>query len=397
MAHKVAQLSDIFPEILLASRTKSRCDDIAREIEELQGRKIQTAALDADDPKNTIALIEEFKPDILINVALPYQDLVLMDACLATKTPYLDTANYEPKDTAKFEYHWQWAYKERFEQAGVMALLGSGFDPGVTNVFSAYAQKELFDVIDTIDILDCNAGNHGHKFATNFNPEINIREITQPGRYWLRNGQDGEGVDAGAAGDGRWKQIPPMSMRWDFEFPEIGAKPAYLLYHEELESLCRNIPNVKHIRFWMTFGESYLKHLEVLENVGLTRIDPIDFNGQKIVPIEFLRALLPDPASLAKNCSGWTSIGCLVEGTKNGKRRKVFIYNNCDHAACYREVRSQAISYTTGVPAAVGAAMMATGKWNRPGVWNIEQMDPTPFLELLGKHGLPWHVKEYEV
>lgn len=397
MAHKVAQLSDIFPEILLASRTKSRCDDIAREIEELQGRKIQTAALDADDPKNTIALIEEFKPDILINVALPYQDLVLMDACLATKTPYLDTANYEPKDTAKFEYHWQWAYKERFEQAGVMALLGSGFDPGVTNVFSAYAQKELFDVIDTIDILDCNAGNHGHKFATNFNPEINIREITQPGRYWLRNGQDGEGVDAGAAGDGRWKQIPPMSMRWDFEFPEIGAKPAYLLYHEELESLCRNIPNVKHIRFWMTFGESYLKHLEVLENVGLTRIDPIDFNGQKIVPIEFLRALLPDPASLAKNYTGWTSIGCLVEGTKNGKRRKVFIYNNCDHAACYREVRSQAISYTTGVPAAVGAAMMATGKWNRPGVWNIEQMDPTPFLELLGKHGLPWHVKEYEV
>lgn len=397
MAHKVAQLSDIFPEILLASRTKSRCDDIAREIEELQGQKIQTAALDADDPKNTIALIEKFKPDILINVALPYQDLVLMDACLATKTPYLDTANYEPKDTAKFEYHWQWAYKERFEKAGVMALLGSGFDPGVTNVFSAYAQKELFDVIDTIDILDCNAGNHGHKFATNFNPEINIREITQPGRYWLRSGQEGEGVDAGAAGDGRWKQIPPMSMRWDFEFPDVGPKAAYLLYHEELESLCRNIPNVKHIRFWMTFGDSYLKHLEVLENVGLTRIDPIDFNGQKIVPIEFLKALLPDPASLAKNYTGWTSIGCLVEGTKNGKRRKVFIYNNCDHAACYREVRSQAISYTTGVPAAVGAAMMATGKWNKPGVWNIEQMDPTPFLELLGKHGLPWHVKEYEV
>lgn len=397
VAHKVAQLPEIFTEVMLASRTKSRCDDIAREIEELQGRKIQTAALDADDPKNTIALIEEFKPDILINVALPYQDLVLMDACLATKTPYLDTANYEPKETAKFEYHWQWAYKERFEQAGVMALLGSGFDPGVTNVFSAYAQKELFDVIDTIDILDCNAGNHGHKFATNFNPEINIREITQPGRYWLRNGQEGEGVDAGAAGDGRWKQIQPMSMRWDFDFPDVGPKAAYLLYHEELESLCRNIPNVKHIRFWMTFGESYLKHLEVLENVGLTRIDPIDFNGQKIVPIEFLKALLPDPASLAKNYTGWTSIGCLVEGTKDGKRRKVFIYNNCDHAACYREVRSQAISYTTGVPAVVGAAMMVTGKWKKPGVWNIEQMDPTPFLELLARHGLPWHVKEYPV
>jgi saccharopine dehydrogenase (NAD+, L-lysine-forming) len=267
----------------------------------------------------------------------------------------------------------------------------------VTNVFCAYAQKKLFDQIETIDILDCNAGDHGHKFATNFNPEINIREITQPGRYWERNGQDGEGTPAGEAAEGRWKQIEPMSMRWDFDFPEVGERAAYLLYHEEIESLCRNIPGVRQIRFWMTFGDSYLKHLEVLQNVGMTSIEPIDYEGKKIVPIQFLKALLPDPASLAKNYTGKTSIGCLIEGVKDGKRRKVFIYNVCDHAACYEEVRSQAISYTTGVPAAVGAAMMVTGKWNKPGVHNIEELDPEPFLELLGKHGLPWHVKEMPV
>lgn len=397
VAHKCAQLKDVFTDILLASRTRERCDDIAREIKEMQGVTLRTAALDADDPKNTVALIREFGPDLVLNVALPYQDLAIMDACLETGVSYLDTANYEPEDTAKFEYHWQWAYRERFEKAGIMALLGSGFDPGVTNVFCAYAQKELFDQIDTIDILDCNAGDHGHKFATNFNPEINIREITQPGRYWERNGENGEGTPGESAGEGRFKQIEPMSMRWDFDFPEVGPKAAYLLYHEEIESLCRNIPGVKRIRFWMTFGDSYLKHLEVLQNVGMTSIEPIMYEGRKIVPIQFLKALLPDPSSLAKNYTGKTSIGCLIEGTKDGKRRKVFIYNVCDHAECYKEVRSQAISYTTGVPAAVGAAMMVTGKWKKPGVYNIEEMDPTPFLELLARHGLPWHVQEMPV
>jgi len=282
VAHKCAQLSDVFGEILLASRTVSRCDAIAAEIKEMQGVEMKTAALDADEAKNTVALINEFKPDLVLNVALPYQDLTIMDACLETGVAYLDTANYEPLDTAKFEYHWQWAYRERFEKAGIMALLGSGFDPGVTNVFCAYAQKKLFDQIESIDILDCNAGDHGHPFATNFNPEINIREITQPGRYWAREGIDGEGEDAGEAGEGRWKQIEPMSMRWDYDFPEVGVKSAYLLYHEEIESLCRNIPGVKKIRFWMTFGESYLKHLEVLQNVGMTSIEPIDFQGQKV-------------------------------------------------------------------------------------------------------------------
>lgn len=397
VAHKCAQLKDVFTDILLASRTRERCDDIAREIKEMQGVTLRTAALDADDPKNTVALIREFGPDLVLNVALPYQDLAIMDACLEAGVSYLDTANYEPEDTAKFEYHWQWAYRERFEKAGIMALLGSGFDPGVTNVFCAYAQKELFDQIDTIDILDCNAGDHGHKFATNFNPEINIREITQPGRYWERNGENGEGTPGESAGEGRFKQIEPMSMRWDFDFPEVGPKAAYLLYHEEIESLCRNIPGVKRIRFWMTFGDSYLKHLEVLQNVGMTSIEPIMYEGRKIVPIQFLKALLPDPSSLAKNYTGKTSIGCLIEGTKDGKRRKVFIYNVCDHAECYKEVRSQAISYTTGVPAAVGAAMMVTGKWKKPGVYNIEEMDPTPFLELLARHGLPWHVQEMPV
>ncbi len=397
VAHKCAQQKEVFSEIVFATRTKSRADEIAAEVLSMQGVRIQTAALDADDPKNTVQLIREFGPALVLHVALPYQDLAIMDACLETGTPYLDTANYEPPDNAKFEYHYQWAYRERFEKAGIMALLGSGFDPGVTNVFCAYAQKRLFDEIFTIDILDCNAGDHGHKFATNFNPEINLREITQPGRYWERDGQDGPGEPAGEAGDGRWKQIPAMSMRWDFDFPEVGPRAAYLLYHEELESLCRNIPGVKHIRFWMTFGDSYLKHLEVLQNVGMTSIEPVEFQGMKIVPIQFLQKLLPDPASLAKNYTGKTCIGCLIEGKKDGRARKVFIYNVCDHAECYREVRSQAISYTTGVPASVGAAMMVTGQWNRPGVHNIEELDPEPFLDLLARHGLPWHVLEMPV
>lgn len=379
VAHKCAQAKDVFGDIVLASRTVSRAEAIAAQIKELQGRTIQTEALDADKVSETVALIKKHKPDLLLNVALPYQDLTLMDACLETGVPYLDTANYEPPDVAKFEYKWQWAYQDRFKQKNLMALLGSGFDPGVTNVFCAYAQKHLFDEIHFVDILDCNAGNHGHAFATNFNPEINIREITARGRYWE---------------NGEWKSTDPLSVNMMFDYPGVGPKNSFLLYHEELESLVLNIKGLKRIRFWMTFGEEYLTHLRVLGNVGMTSIEPVDFEGHKIVPIQFLKKLLPDPASLAKNYTGKTSIGCLIEGIKDGKPKKVFIYNVCDHAETYKEVRAQAISYTTGVPAMVGAAMMMTGKWNGAGVFNMEQLDPDPFLEMLGKSGLPWHVQE---
>jgi len=379
VAHKCAQHPDVFGDILLASRTKSKCDAIAAQVQELQGRTLETTALDADDVEQTRKLLREYRPDLVINVALPYQDLPLMDACLAEKVDYLDTANYEPPDEAKFEYKWQWAYHDRFKEAGIMALLGSGFDPGQTNVYCAYAQKVLFDEIKTIDILDCNGGDHGHPFATNFNPEINIREITQAGRYWEK---------------GDWKTIEPMSVSMDYDFPEVGVRKAFVLYHEELESLVKHIPGLERIRFWMTFGESYLTHLRVLENVGLTSIEPIEFQGQQVVPIQFLKALLPDPGSLAENYTGKTCIGCLIEGKKDGKAKKVFIYNVCDHAACYREVRSQAISYTTGVPAMTGAMMMLTGKWRGEGVFNMEQLDPEPFMEKVGPHGLPWTVQE---
>ncbi len=379
VTHKCAQVPEVFSEITLASRTVSRCETIKAQVKELEGRDIAVRQLDADDPKNTVALLRELTPDLLINVALPYQDLALMDACLEAGVPYLDTANYEPPDVAKFEYKWQWAYKERFEKAGLMALLGSGFDPGVTNVFCAYAQKKLFDEIKYIDILDCNAGSHGHPFATNFNPEINLREITQPGRYWEK---------------GEWKTTKPLELTWDFDYPGVGVKRSYLLYHEELESLAKNIRGLERIRFWMTFGEEYLTHLRVLGNVGMTRIDPVEFQGQKIVPIQFLKALLPDPASLGANYTGKTCIGCLVEGTKDGKAKKVFIYNIADHAESWKEVRSQAISYTTGVPAVVGAIMMLKGKWKGAGVFNMEELDPEPFLEELGPRGLPWHVIE---
>lgn len=378
VAHKCAQVPEVFSEIVLASRTLSKCEAIRDSVKELQGRDIDIAQIDADDVRKTTALLEELKPKLVVNVALPYQDLPLMDACLAAGVDYLDTANYEPPDEAKFEYKWQWAYQERFKEAGLMALLGSGFDPGVTNVFCAHAQKHLFDEIESIDILDCNGGDHGHPFATNFNPEINIREITQKGRYW----------------EGDWKEIEPMSVSMDFDFPEVGVRKAFLLYHEELESLVQNIPGLRRIRFWMTFGEEYLTHLRVLQNVGLTSIEPIMFEGKEIVPIQFLKALLPDPASLAENYTGKTSIGCLVKGKKDGNEKQAFVYNVCDHAACYREVRSQAVSYTTGVPASVGAMMMLTGKWRGEGVFNMEQLDPDPFLEQLGPRGLPWHVKE---
>jgi len=382
VAHKCAMAPEFFSEVMLASRNENKCKAVAADVKAATGRTIHTAAVDADNVKATVALIRSFGADLLINVALPYQDLPLMDACLHAGINYVDTANYEPPNLAKFEYSWQWAYRERFEKAGLMALLGSGFDPGVTNVFCAHAQKHLFDSIETVDIMDANAGDHGYPFATNFNPEINIREITQRGRYWER---------------GEWKETDPLSVKWVYDYPVVGPKDSYLLYHEELESLAKNIRGLKRIRFFMTFSERYLTHLRVLENVGMTRIDPIEFQGHKIVPIQFLKALLPDPASLGPRTKGKTCIGCEITGVKDGKPRKVFIYNVCDHQACYAEVKSQAISYTTGVPAAIGGAMIASGKWLKPGVWNMEEMDPDPFMAELNVRGLPWHVKELPV
>ena len=382
VAHKCAMLTEYFSEIMLASRNENKCKAIAADVKQATGRTLRTAAVDADDVKATVALIKSFGADLLINVALPYQDLPLMDACLHAGIHYVDTANYEPPHLAKFEYSWQWAYRERFQKAGLTALLGSGFDPGVTNVFCAYAQKHLFDTIETIDIMDANAGDHGYPFATNFNPEINIREITQRGRYWEQ---------------GEWKETDPLSLKWVYDYPGIGPKDSYLLFHEELESLAINIKGLKRIRFFMTFSQNYLTHLRVLENVGMTRIDPIEFQGHKIVPIQFLKALLPDPASLGPRTKGKTCIGCEITGVKDGKPRKVFIHNICDHQECYAEVKSQAISYTTGVPAAIGGAMIASGQWTRPGVWNMEEMDPDPFMAELNKRGLPWNVKELAV
>ncbi len=379
VAHKCAAAKDVFSDVMLASRTLARCEKIKEEIVSMGGRAIRTAQVDADNVPQLVRLLRDYQPALVINVALPYQDLHIMDACLEAGVDYLDTANYEPPDVAKFEYKWQWAYQERFQKAGLMALLGSGFDPGCTNVYCAYAQKHLLDEVKFVDIVDCNAGSHGKAFATNFNPEINIREITARGRYWEK---------------GEWKETDPLSVSRMFDYPGVGERKSFLLYHEELESLCKNLKGLERIRFWMTFGEAYLKHLEVLQNVGMTRIDPVEFNGQKIVPIQFLKALLPDPASLAAGYTGKTSIGCLVEGVKAGKPKRYFIYNICDHAETYKEVRAQAISYTTGVPAVTGAVMMVTGAWKKPGVWNMEQLDPDPFLADVAKRGLPWHVEE---
>ena len=372
--HKCCQNSEVFEEICIASRTKSKCDALKAKLD--GGKtKITTAQVNADNVDELIALIEKEQPDIVLNLALPYQDLTIMDACLATKTDYVDTANYEPEDTAKFEYKWQWAYKERFEKAGITALLGSGFDPGVTGVFSAYAQKHYFDTIRQIDIVDANAGDHGYPFATNFNPEINIREVTAKGSYYE---------------NGKFIETEPMSIKRVYDLPEIGPKDIYLLHHEEMESLALNIKGIEKIRFWMTFSESYLNHLKVLENVGMTSIEPIDFEGKQIVPLQFLKAVLPDPASLGPRTKGKTNIGCIFQGKKDGKDRTYYIYNVCDHQECYKEVGSQAISYTTGVPAMVGTMMVMTGKWKKPGVFNIEEFDPDPFMEALNKFGLPW-------
>lgn len=374
VAHKCFQNPEVFQELCIASRTLSKCDALKKKLD--GGKtKVTTAQLNADNTEEIIALIETFKPDIVINVALPYQDLTIMDACLATKVHYLDTANYEPPDTAKFEYKWQWAYKKKFEEAGITAILGSGFDPGVTGVFSAYAQKHYFDEIHTIDIVDANAGDHGYPFATNFNPEINIREVTANGSYFE---------------NGKFIETEPMSIKRVYNLPQIGPKDIYLLHHEEMESLALNIKGIKRIRFWMTFSESYLTHLKVLENVGMTSIEPIEFEGKQIVPLQFLKAVLPDPASLGPRTKGKTNIGCIFTGVKDGQEKKYYVYNVCDHQACYAEVGSQAISYTTGVPAMIGAMMVLTGKWNKPGVYNVEEFDPDPFMEALNKFGLPW-------
>ena len=397
--HKCCQVPEVFTDICIASRTKSKCDKLAAELAPKTMTRITTAQVDADHVDEVIALIKSYQPDLVMNIALPYQDLTIMDACLACGVNYMDTANYEPENTddpawravyekrckeagfsAYFDYSWQWAYAKKFEEAGLTALLGSGFDPGVTQAYCAYAKKHEFDTIDTIDILDCNGGDHGYAFATNFNPEINIREVTARGRYWER---------------GEWVETDPLSWSMTYDFPDgIGPKKCFLMYHEELESLVQNLKGLKRARFWMTFSENYLNHLKVLGNVGMTRIDPVRFQGQDIVPIQFLRALLPDPATLGPLTKGKTCIGNVMRGIKDGKEKTVYIYNICDHEACYAEVGSQAISYTTGVPAMIGAKMMVSGQWLKPGVWNMEQFDPDPFMADLNAYGLPWQCVE---
>ena len=392
--HKCCQNSEVFEEMCIASRTKSKCDALKEKLEGTTKTKITTAQVDANNVDELIALINEVKPDVVLNLALPYQDLTIMDACLACGVNYMDTANYEPENTddpewraiyekrckeagfsAYFDYSWQWAYRERFEQAGITALLGSGFDPGVTSVFSAYALKHEFDEINYIDILDCNGGDHGYPFATNFNPEINIREVSAKGSYWE---------------DGHWVETEPMEIKREYNFDGVGQKDMYLLHHEEIESLALNIPGIKRIRFFMTFGQSYLTHLKCLENVGMTSIEPIMYEGKEIIPLQFLKAVLPDPSSLGPRTKGKTNIGCIFRGKKDGKDKTYYLYNICDHEECYKEVGSQAVAYTTGVPAMIGAMMVMTGKWNKPGVHNMEEFDPDPFMDALNKWGLPW-------
>ena len=372
-AHKVAQNADVFTEIMIASRTKSKCDAI---VEAIGNKAIKTAQVDADDVEQLVALFESFRPDIVMNLALPYQDLTIMEACLRTGVNYLDTANYEPKDEAHFEYSWQWAYKDRFEKAGLTAILGCGFDPGVTSVYTAYAAKHYFDEIHYLDIVDCNAGDHHKAFATNFNPEINIREITQKGLYWE---------------DGKWIETDPLEIHRPLTYPNVGPRESYLLHHEELESLVKNYPTIKRARFWMTFGQEYLTHLRVIQNIGMASIKPINYNGMEIVPLQFLKAVLPNPQDLGEDYEGETSIGCRIRGVKDGKELTYYVYNNCSHRAAYEETGMQGVSYTTGVPAMIGAMMFLKGIWKKPGVYNVEEFDPDPFMEQLNKQGLPWH------
>jgi saccharopine dehydrogenase (NAD+, L-lysine-forming) len=379
VAYKCAQHRDVFGDIMLASRTKKKCDAIADSIYQAYGgRKIKTARLDADQVEQTIALLKKFQPDLVINVALPYQDLPIMDACLEMGVNYMDTANYEPKNVAKFEYSWQWAYQERYEKKGIMALLGCGFDPGVTSVYTAYAKKHYFDELHELDIVDANAGSHGKAFATNFNPEINIREVTQRGKYW-ENGQ--------------WIETEPHEIWKDIDYPEIGPKRSYLIFHEELESLVKHFPTLKRARFWMTFSEQYLTHLRVIQNIGMAGLDPVRFKGLDIVPLEFLKAVLPKPEELGENYTGFTSIGNRIKGIKDGKEATYYVWNNCSHVDAYRETGTQAVSYTTGVPAMIGARMILTGNWSGKGVFNVEQLNPDPFMERLNLDGLPWHEK----
>jgi saccharopine dehydrogenase (NAD+, L-lysine forming) len=380
--HKMAMNADIFSHISLASRTKRKCDAIAASVKERTGVTVDTYEIDAEEIPALTRLIETIKPSLVINLALPYQDLCIMDACLAAGVHYMDTANYEPKDEAKFEYHWQWAYQERFKKAGLTALLGSGFDPGVTSVFTTWLKKHHFDRIDTLDILDCNGGDHGQAFATNFNPEINIREVTAVARHWE---------------NGDWIETPAMSVKQSFDFEAVGPKNMYLMYHEEIESLKTHLPEIKRIRFWMTFGDEYIKHLTVLQNVGMTRIDPVMYNGVEIVPLQFLKAVLPEPSSLGPTTKGKTNIGCIATGlAKDGTEKTLYIYNICDHEECYEETGNQAVSYTTGVPAMIGAALIVKGLWRGHGVYNMEQFNPDPFMEMLNAHGLPWQVKELD-
>lgn len=377
--HKMASVSSIFNKIVLASRTISKCKGIQESVKKKYGVDIDIVSLDADNIDETISLINKHNPFVVVNLALPYQDLNIMEACLSTSTHYLDTANYEPKENAKFEYKWQWDYQQKFKEKGLMALLGSGFDPGVTNVFTAHTKKHHLDNIEYLDILDCNDGDHGHPFATNFNPEINIREVTSDSKHWENN---------------EWRVGPALKNKVSFDFPEIGPKNMYLMYHEELESLIKHFPEIKKARFWMTFGDSYLKHLEVLQNIGMTSIKPIKYNDIDIVPLQFLKSILPDPGSLGSRTKGKTCIGTIITGKKNNLEKTFYTYNICDHEKCFEEVGSQAISYTTGVPAMIGAMLMLEKKWFKPGVWNMEQFDPDPFMELLNKHGLPTKTME---
>jgi saccharopine dehydrogenase (NAD+, L-lysine-forming) len=376
VVNTMARHPEIFTEIMLASRTRSKCDIIA---ERIGKNRVQTAQVDADHVPELTNLIRSYKPDLVVNVALPYQDLHIMDACLAAGVAYLDTANYEPPEEAKYAYSWQWAYKDRFREAGLTAILGCGFDPGVTGIFTAHAAKHHFHEIHYLDIVDCNAGDHGKPFATNFNPEINIREVTQKGKYW---------------DEGKWVTTEPHEIHKPLTYPGIGPKESYLIYHEELESLVKNFPSIRRARFWMTFGQEYLTHLRVIQNIGMARIDPVMYNGVEIIPIQFLKAVLPNPGDLGENYKGWTSIGCRIKGiTKEGTERTYYIWNNCSHEEAYRETGTQAVSFTTGVPAAIGAMMYIKGLWKNPGVWNVEQFDPDPFMTELNRLGLPWHEK----
>ncbi|UNK77987.1 saccharopine dehydrogenase family protein [Sphingopyxis granuli] len=380
--HKMAMNANIFPSITLASRRRFKCDAIAESVKARTGVTIATAEVDADDIDATAALIRQVGATHVVNLALPYQDLTIMEACLKTGAHYLDTANYEPRDEAKFEYHWQWAYQDRFKDAGLMALLGSGFDPGVTSVFTTWLKKHHFERIDTLDILDCNGGDHGQHFATNFNPEINIREVTAVARHWE---------------NGDWVETPPMSVKQNFDFEGVGPKTMYLMYHEEIESLKTHLPEIGRIRFWMTFGDAYIQHLTVLQNVGMTRIDPVIYEGRKIVPLQFLKAVLPEPSSLGETTKGKTNIGVIATGLgRDGREKTLYLYNICDHEDAYAETGNQAVSYTTGVPAMIGTAMMVTDTWSGKGVFNMEQMDPDPFMDMLNRHGLPWQVKELD-